>query len=267
MKQVLPDMHLDGIRRYDRSRRAPDQGSHRQLYNLLNHQESDPAARPMPLGSPPSTVDRKLIEQRGATGCAKIERRANAGLIAIHSRSTNIMRIDVRFRSWIIFAAAGCLISCDHSPPSHSMPAQAPASIEPDPPPHRSFVNFSDPDADEYIVRDINPGGERRWTLDHPELKFTVAPKPGLRFKMDFSIAEQTFKDTGPVEVVVKLNGNVLSKIQCGHPGEYHLERPVPLPWLEAGRPVHVTADAWPLWTAPGDGAHLGYLIQRAGFL
>ena len=129
-----------------------------------------------------------------------------------------------------------------------------------------TYLKFSQADADDCIVRDINPGGGSRWTRDHPELKFFVPRQPGLRFSMSFWIANDTFRDTGPVTLVVKINGNVLGSILCNEVRNYRFEQPVPLEWVRTGAPVVVLAEASPLWTAPGDGAHLGYLLEEAGF-
>ncbi len=128
------------------------------------------------------------------------------------------------------------------------------------------LVKFSDPDADEYVVRDIRPGDARRWTTDHPEMRFPIEPRPGLRFEMSFWIVATTFRETGPVTLVVKINGQPLGSVYCQHPGNYRFERPVPLNWLRSGEPVRLLAEASPLWTVPADGAHLGYLIEEAGF-
>ncbi len=145
------------------------------------------------------------------------------------------------------------------------MPAQKPALRGSDP--HAVFLTFSDPDADEYIVRDISPGpAQGRWTLDHPEMKIPVEPRPGLRFEMSFSIHAMPFRDTGPVTVAVKINGHPLGSIYCDHVGDYRFTHSVPPEWVHSGEAAHVLAESSPLWTAPDDGAHLGFLIEEAGF-
>jgi hypothetical protein len=154
---------------------------------------------------------------------------------------------------------------CGHNPESRPMPAQR-LSQGKDPPAWRSLVKFSDPDAGEFIVRDINDGGSDRWTLDHPELRFWVPPRPGWRFVLSFWIADATLHDTGPVTITVKVNGHLLGSIRCTQSGRYRMDEPVPIDWLHAGEAVHVLAEASPLWTSPLDGKHLGYLIQEAGF-
>src|SRR2546421_398095 len=98
------------------------------------------------------------------------------------------------------------------------MPPQKPAPHGSDP--RAVFLTLSERDADEYIVRDITPGGAPgSWTLDHPEMRIPVEPRPGLRFEMSFHIHEKLFRDTGPVTVAVKINGHLLGSIYCDHVG------------------------------------------------
>ena len=145
------------------------------------------------------------------------------------------------------------------------MPTQKPTPNGSDP--RATVLNFSDPTAIEYIVRDISPTpGTERWTFDHPEMWLPVEPHPGLRFEMRFHIHPNTFRDTGPVTVTVKINGHLLGSIHCDHVGSYQFDQPVPEEWVHAGEPTHILAEASPLWTAPEDRTHLGYLIDEAGF-
>lgn len=148
------------------------------------------------------------------------------------------------------------------------MPAQEQGPAWPDPPPNLSFVRFSERGADQFIVRDIWSGiGAPRWALEHPELKFTVQPKPNLRFVLSFDIHERTFRATGPVTLRVKINGHALPPFLCPHAGGYRMEQPVPSDWIQDGKDVRVLAEASPLWLSPEDGSRLGYLIREAGFL
>jgi len=144
------------------------------------------------------------------------------------------------------------------------MPAQRHASGSGDP--NYFLVKLDERDAKEYVVRDIQTGDRLNWTFEHPEMKFPVEPRPGLRFWMHFWIHERTIRDTGPVTLVVKLDGHLLGTVRCEHEGSYVFEQPVRLEWLSSGEPAHILAEASPLWIAPEDGAKLGYLIEEAGF-
>jgi len=155
--------------------------------------------------------------------------------------------------------------ACCHSSLSRPMPVQRKPPAGPDPPAWGSFVNFGDPGANDYIVRDIDPTGSARWARDHPEMRFLLVPRPGLRFDLTIWIAEQTLRDTGPVTVTVRINGHPLGSIFCPAADKYRMDLPVPIEWLHTGEPVHVLVEASPLWTGP-DGLHFAYLITEAGF-
>ena len=144
------------------------------------------------------------------------------------------------------------------------MPAQKPAPDRADP--NYFLVKFGDRDAADFVVRDIQTGARLCWTNDHPEMKFPVEPRPGLRFVMHFWIHSRTLRDTGPVTLTVKVNNHLLGTVRCDHEGSYVFEHPVSLDWLHTGEQVHVLAEGTPVWIAPKDGAHLGYLIEEAGF-
>jgi hypothetical protein len=146
------------------------------------------------------------------------------------------------------------------------MPEQRMLPAGVDPPPFGSFLDFASGDGIDYIVHDIDAGGAARWTRDHPEMQFHVEPKPSLHLIVDFIIVAETLRSTGPVTLTVKVNDTRIGSIRCEHAGEYHFEKPVPPELIRKNVPTRLTAEAIPVWVSPTDGAHLGYLILRAGF-
>jgi len=152
--------------------------------------------------------------------------------------------------------------------PSLTFPIPEQRTLPPriDPPPIGSFLDFGQEDGLDYIVRDIDAGGEARWTRDHPELKFRVDTKAPVRLVLDFIVVEETFRTTGPLTLQVKVNDHPLESMRCARPGEYHFEQSVPPDWITHDGPTRVIAEAAPVWVAPADGAHLAYLLLRAGF-
>jgi hypothetical protein len=141
------------------------------------------------------------------------------------------------------------------------------AGSDPEPPP--AFVKMGDPRSVENIVSDISPnieGGMFRWTYLKPTMRFRVPASHGQRFLMNFTINDRTFADTGPVTLSVSVNGHFLTAVRCARPSEYLLEQPVPAEWLTIADPVVVTATLDRVWTAPRDGARLGYVLLAAGF-
>jgi hypothetical protein len=62
------------------------------------------------------------------------------------------------------------------------------------------------------------------------------------------------------------VSGKKLETMRCDHPGDYHLEKPVPAGWVEPASTVHVMFNASPRWISPEDGAELSFLLRSAGF-
>jgi hypothetical protein len=126
---------------------------------------------------------------------------------------------------------------------------------------------MADPGANDYIVRDIALGNESwRWTYAEPTLKFTLTTAEDQHFLYDFVVAGATLKDTGPVTLSIYINGRLLTRVRCKEGREYHVDKVVPAEWLSGSNAVLVRAVVDKLWTAPQDGARLGYLLLRAGF-
>ncbi len=175
--------------------------------------------------------------------------------------SSNRRLLSSRFGLFILIFG---LIGCELVPESFPMPAQRHIPDASDP--NYFLVRFTDSDIREYVVRDIQTGGRLCWTSDHPEMKFPIQPRAGLRFNMHFWIHSRTLTDTGPVTVVVRINDHTLGSMKCDHDGSYLFDRPVPSEWLKPGEPAHVLAESSPLWISPTDGAHLGYLMEEIGF-
>lgn len=164
---------------------------------------------------------------------------------------------------WLAFLG-GC-----STPAWHLMPRQRPSPQAVDPPAWRSFVTFGDPDQAGFVLRDIGPGDGQAWTFAHPELRFWVRPRPGLRFSLVIRLVQRTLRDTGPVTITIKVNGHPLGSIHADHDGEYHFDQPVPADWIQIGEPVNVSMEANHLWVDPAgppDGVRLGFLIVEAGF-
>ena len=156
---------------------------------------------------------------------------------------------------------------CARDPGWLPIPAQQSLELGLDPGGVGSSVNMADPDANDYIVRDIGlMPGTWRWAFLHPELRFRVAHAEGLRFTAEVHIPEVTFKVTGPVAVTYLINGRRLGSVRCDHPGRCAIDRAVPPAWLVPGDYIHVTFDADRHWVSPDDGAQLSFLLLRAGF-
>jgi hypothetical protein len=160
-------------------------------------------------------------------------------------------------------------VGCANIPDSYAPPVQRKPLTGADPSPVGRFVNLAETNADAYVVRDVNQGAEGdlwRWTRKRPELRFYLDTIDHLDFKADFSIAEATFKDTGPVAVSIFINGNLLDKVACTEAGEKHFSKPVPEGFLRPKTVNFAALEIDKVWVSKTDGAQLGIILIRAGF-
>jgi hypothetical protein len=163
-----------------------------------------------------------------------------------------------------IVTLVGCQRSSESEPPPEQRtPPRAPER------PAKPFVQMNDPAITDYIVRDIADhleGGAWRWTFDRPELRFFLEKTDHLRLEVDFTAADATLKDTGPVTVSFFVNGKALGAMKCSKGASYKFTKAVPAHWLKTNEATIVAAEARPLWKAP-DGKHLGFILTKMGFV
>src|SRR4051812_29594604 len=97
----------------------------------------------------------------------------------------------------LFIAAAGLgLCGCGNQPRAFAVPVQRP-SFEGFPPRAVRIVNMGDPNALIHIVRDIPPGdGPWRWTQQKPAVRIHLRSNDSLKYTIDFSLPEITFRDT-----------------------------------------------------------------------
>jgi hypothetical protein len=159
------------------------------------------------------------------------------------------------------------LNACQKMPETYAPPEQR-KPIENFRPYHITrVVDMSDGDADSHIVRDILPagGGPWRWAGQRPAVHVTLRQVENLIYIIDFSIADATFKVTGPVTLKFFVNDHLLDSMAYSSPGTYHFEKPVPSNWVEAGKEATLSAEVDKVWVAPDDGAKLGFVLTRIG--
>jgi hypothetical protein len=174
----------------------------------------------------------------------------------------------IEFRLYFLLLVC-LLVGCVNIPDSYAPPVQRKPLSGADPSPVGSFVHLAEADADSYIVRDVNGAAEAglwRWTRKRPELRFFLDSIDHLNFKADFSIADATFKDTGPVTVSVFINGNLLDTVRYAEPGEKHFSKPVPERFLHVKALNFAALEIDKVWVSKTDGAQLGFILMRAGF-
>jgi hypothetical protein len=164
-----------------------------------------------------------------------------------------------------------CLLSgCADVPYSYPPPAQRKLLDEAELRVIGHFVDMTDPMAEAYIVGDVNEGlegGSGRSTRKRPQLRFFLDSIERLDFKLDFSVEEATFLETGPVAITVFINGNLLDKIECPDAGEKHFQKPVPAKFLRSKSVNYATLEIDKVWWRQTSGEIRGFILTRAGFI
>ena len=129
------------------------------------------------------------------------------------------------------------------------------------------IVAMADADAAAHFVRDIPPGEAAawRWTNQNPAVRVLMKTTQGLRYTLDFTVPEVTFKQTGPVALTFRVNGHVLDTVKYTAFGEYHFEKAVPPEWVDTQKEALLEASIDKVFVAPGDGAKLGFILTRIG--
>jgi hypothetical protein len=156
---------------------------------------------------------------------------------------------------------------CSRLPDSFAPPPQRPPLDIPPGLPVGYFVYMADPESDRYVVQGFAARSEApwRWAYDHPVLRFLGPDMTRVRFFMDFSIPERTFRETGPVTLTLSLNGEVFDRLRCAQPGQQHYSHPAPA-GLRRNAMNIVSIDPDKLWVSKEDGTKLGFILARAGF-
>lgn len=135
--------------------------------------------------------------------------------------------------------------------------------------PHRMsrIVNMADGDAASHVVQDIAPGEPAawKWTNQKPIVKVVPRTNLRLRYVIDFTVPEVTFKVTGPVTITFSVNDHVLDSVRYTKSGEYHYEKDVPPEWVEPLKDTFLAASIDKVWVSPTDGAKLGFILTRIG--
>jgi hypothetical protein len=177
----------------------------------------------------------------------------------------------VNLRPIALPLAALLLLSCGApAPESYPPPAQRRAPSESESRPVGPFVSMDDPDMENYVIRDVSLGieaGRWRWTYRRPELRFWLDSTADQKLVVDFVVADATLAKTGPVTISFYVNDKLLGQQHCPKSGDYHFEKGVPASWLRTDAFTIVAAEADKLWVSPTDGARLGFILVRAGFV
>lgn len=129
------------------------------------------------------------------------------------------------------------------------------------------FVAMSQPDAAGYIVQGMRAFSEGpwRWAHDRPVLRFELPEVGRIRFEMELSFPENTFRQTGPVTLTLSLNGAAFDRVLYDRPGQKHYSHAVPAALVHPNslNLVAVTPDK----VARIGQEKLGFVLTSAGFV
>lgn len=171
-------------------------------------------------------------------------------------------------RPRLFIASIAVLVSsCQNMPEPYAPPVQRQPFEEGRPHRMQRMVSMSDGDWLSHRVQDL-PSSEPspwKWTGQKPTIKVVPRTNQGLRYVIDFSIAEATLKDTGPVTLTFLVNDHALESVRYTAPGDYHYEKAVPPGWVEPQKDTLLAASINKVWIAPADGAKLGFILTRIG--
>jgi hypothetical protein len=159
--------------------------------------------------------------------------------------------------------------ACGSAPQWYAPPPQRAPLFRPSRVGYGAFVQMGDPAAGAYIVQGFRDRSEGpwRWTHDHPVLRFWVPPVPHVRFTLDLTLPDQTFRLTGPVALRIGMNGKPFDRVRFDQPGRHSYSRDVPLELLHQGgeNRVSLEPDRWA--TPAGSSERLGFVLTSAGFV
>lgn len=132
------------------------------------------------------------------------------------------------------------------------------------------FIAMNAPDAPEHFVTDVLPelnDGTWRWVLKKPTFQLRPPANQGLKLRVDLTVPDITFAQTGPVRITVTLGSHLLDTIVFDKSEQRIWEKAVPSEWLRPGEPVLVALEIDKMWKAEADGVERGFIITKIGFV
>ena len=129
------------------------------------------------------------------------------------------------------------------------------------------IVQMSDGDATVHFVRDISDKleGSWRWTQQRPAVRVRVRTNEHVKYTIDFTLPEVTFRDTGPVTLSFFVNDHLLDRVPYQSSGPLHFEKPVPAEWVAPDQDAILAAEIDKMWVSKEDGTRLGFILTRIG--
>jgi hypothetical protein len=162
------------------------------------------------------------------------------------------------------------LVSCSEAPKPAPPATKAAVGMKVRSNPTKPMITMSDPAVDDYIVKDISDTLEAktwRWCYDRPEVRLQLKQVQGQKLEVHFSVADATFKTTGPVTVNFFVNNKAVGTMKITKPGDQVFSKAVPADLLKTDDFTNVAIEARPFWTSSTDSRHLTIILTQVGFV
>ena len=168
-----------------------------------------------------------------------------------------------------VLSLAVLLTGCVPTPDSYPIPPQQKPPGSGDPIySFGEYVKSSQPDAESYFLHDVTglEGGAWRWTYSQPELRFLLQSARSRRFSLKLGVNDVTLRDTGPLQLVIFVNGHELDRIVYDTPGDKSYEKAVPANMLRENAENRVLIRVLNPWDTNDPKVKLGFIFHEAGF-
>lgn len=152
-----------------------------------------------------------------------------------------------------------------YAPPAQRKPLDRDLLLRADP-----LLDIAASDAEKFFAGDIITGPTMagwRWARKRPAIRLPLKSVSNLKYHIDFTIPEVTFKETGPVTITFLINNQKLDQVRYDSPGQKMFEKPVPPPMLKEMSDNELAAEIDKTYTPKDDDKPLGFIISRFGFV
>jgi hypothetical protein len=165
----------------------------------------------------------------------------------------------------LVLVLAGCVSQPDiYAPPAQRKPLNENLSR------YEPVLEMSDPTNEPLFMEDIAKGPQSaswRWTGKRPIVKLAVHSTSNYRFRVDFAIADVTFKKTGPLTITFLVNDYPLDKVTYATPGEKTFDKPIPMHLLKPMDVNYLGFEVDKTYLESPAGRPLGVILVRLGLV
>jgi hypothetical protein len=152
-----------------------------------------------------------------------------------------------------------------YAPPAQRKPLDRDLLLRADP-----LLELGNNDSEKFFVADIIMGPTMagwRWARKRPTIRLPLKSVSNLKYHIDFSLPDVTFKETGPVTITFFVNNQKLDEVRYPDPGQKTFEKPVPPPMLKEMSDNELAAEIDKTYMPKDDNKPLGFIITRFGFV